>query len=270
MDPVPEPLINRDQLKEYYKDIDFLGWFKLVNVYIDKLKVLKTDKARNIWTLELYTTYLQLVEIFCINIFVLVENDLSKNLFIGNNVLRIKIEEVFKAKKETENGTETFISYLLDNWVFGIKEREKINNLVDKKKMYKNILEETLNDYKNDYQLLNAYKHGFRTKSLGKNNISINRDGNSNQYFIIGEYNSLIIYFQKQQGIIYENKLSFNWQRVVAKSFILLNILENAQKILLADGKKEIILNTLFITDKDNFQKHFGTARFSSPSTLNK
>lgn len=260
---------NRNQLKEYYKDIDFLGWAQLLNIYIDKLKVLKTDKARSIWTLKLYTTYLQLIEIFCINIFVLIENDLTKNLFIGNKELRLKIEEIFKSKRETKNGPETFMSYLLNNWVFGIKEQEKINNIEEKKIMYTNMLEGALKDYKNDYELLNAYKHGFRTKSLGKNNISIRTSGKSNQYFIIGEYNSLILYFQKKQGLIYEKKLSFNWQRIVAKSFILLNILENAQKILLANEGKEIILNTLTITDRDTFQKHFGTARFSNPSKLN-
>ncbi len=254
----------KNEIIEYYRDIDFSIWQKSVNVCFDKLRKLKTDKAKNPWALKMYANYLQLIEIFCINIWTISEGELYKNLFIGNKDLRKKIEDTLLNKKTRNAQGMDFLTYFLESWVFGIKEKDAINNLDQKRQIYSVILREALDDYLKDYDLLNAYKHGFRTKSKGASNITMKKDGSADPPFMIGSYNTNIIYLSRRGETIYEYSLAFNWERVSQKYFFLLNMLENTQKILLANNG-EIKLNTLCPIDSKEFHKHYGAFRISMP-----
>ena len=216
----------KKEIIEYYREVDFSIWEKSVNICFDKLKKLKTDKAKTPWALKMYANYLQLIEIFCINVWI--------------------------------------ITYFLESWVFGIQEKEAINNLSQKRKTYATILREALEDYLKDYDLLNAYKHGFRTKGRGGSNLSIKKEVGNTKPITIGSYNTTIIYLSKREKTIYECRLAFNWERVSQKYFFLLNMLENTQKVLLADNGK-IKLDTLYPLDNKEFNKYYGAFRVNIP-----
>lgn len=256
-------VVINNEIKEYYEVIDFSVWEKSIDSYCDKLRKLKTNKAKRIWSLKLYAEFLQLIEIFCINIFAITENKLWSNLFLINNQLRNKILEKF-FYKDKKFFNDRFLNYFLENWVFGIKEKNKINNFNRKKDSYKTMTKEIIKDYLQDYDLLNAYKHGFRTKSIGENSVSVKLTNSSDFPMKIGHYNTKIGYFKKQGGVIYENSISCNWERIVQKCYFLLNMLENVQKVLLSDGKV-IQLDTLFVIDKNKFHKYFGSFRINTP-----
>ncbi|MCF7846712.1 MAG: hypothetical protein K9M51_01440 [Candidatus Gracilibacteria bacterium] len=249
---------------EYYKEVDFSIWEKSVNVCFDKLNKLKTDKAKTPWALKMYTNYLQLIEIFCINVWIISEGELYKNLFIGNADLRKKTEDTFLNKKTRNAQGMDFLTYFLESWVFGIQEKNAINNLDQKRRTYESLLREALEDYLKDYDLLNAYKHGFRTKSRGANSVSIKREGGDNPPFLIGNYNTKIIYLSKKNKAVYECSLAFNWERVSQKYFFLLNMLENTQRVLLAENGK-IKLDTLYPLDNKEFNKYYGAFRVNVP-----
>ncbi len=257
--------INKEIL-EHYKEIDFSLWEKLINLYCDKLRSLKKDNSKKIWVLQLYATYLQLIEIFCINIFAITENNLWDNIFLSNKDLKAKIGKQFSS---------SFIIYLIENWVFGIKEKEEINDLEKKRKYYRTMLKESTSDYIKDYELLNAYKHGFRIRSTGRKEVSIRAEKANAKSFKIGGYNSNISYLKRKwhkeakEHVISEQNISFNWERIVQKAFFLLNMMENTQKILLSN-QKETRINTLAILNKEEFSKHFGAARFSTPILVKK
>lgn len=256
--------INTDIL-EHYREIDFTLWQKTLDLSCDKLRQLKKDESKKVWILQLYSTYLQLIEIFCINIFAITENNLWDNLFISNPNLRNKIQvRFFSTQNNSTRFCNKFTIYLLDSWVFGIKEKNEINNLADKRKKYTQMLKEAIEDYLKDYDLLNAYKHGFRVKSHGSNTITIKAEISNAPTFKIGDFNASISYLTKKKGVVSRHDISFNWERAMQKAHFLLNMMENTQKILLNDDK-EIQLDTLTVTNEADFSKHFGASRFKTP-----
>ncbi len=255
----------KSEIQEHYKEIDFSLWQKAIDVYCDKLRTLKKDESKKVWILQLYSTYLQMIEVFCINIFAITENNLWDNLFLSNQGLRKKIDNRFFITRQDKTRFCTkFTTYLLDNWVFGIKEKKEINNLSEKRKKYTQILKEAIEDYLKDYDLLNAYKHGFRVKSHGSSTITMKAEKSNAPVFKIGDFNASISYLKKQDGVVNRHDISFNWQRTMQKAYFLLSIMENTQKILLNDGK-EIQLDTLAVTNEAEFSKHFGVSRFKTP-----
>ncbi|MDP4007745.1 MAG: hypothetical protein Q8P68_00980 [Candidatus Peregrinibacteria bacterium] len=256
--------VNNDIL-DHYRKIDFSLWQKAMDLYCDKLRKLKKDESKKVWILQLYSAYLQLIEVFCINIFAITENNLWDNLFLSNRDLKDKIDTRFFIINQNKTRFCTkFTTYLLDNWVFGIKEKSEINNLADKRKKYTQMLKEAIEDYLKDYDLLNAYKHGFRVKSHGSNTITIKAETSNAPTFKIGDFNASISYLTKKKDVVSRHDISFNWERAMQKAYFLLNMMENTQKILLNDGK-EIQLDTLAVTNEAEFSKHFGASRFKTP-----
>jgi|GEM_PF-4096938 len=258
---------TKTEILEHYREIDFSLWEKIVNTSCDKLRKLKTNKAKRVWALQLYSTYLQLIEVFCINTFVVVENVLWENLFLNNSDLRRKITRRFYSIHQNRQiYSDQFPNFLIENWVFGIKEKEKINNLPSKMHMYSVLLKEAIEDYLKDYDFLNAYKHGFRVKSHGETNLTAKIEGRDSKAFRLAAYNSSISYLKRQDGTIVQEDILFNWERVIQKAFFLLNMMENIQKVLLSNGE-EILLQTLAVEDEVEFSKFFGSGRFRMPLT---
>ena len=247
---------------DYYKNIDFSILNKTFNLYFDNLKKSKEEKERCLWALKLYSEYLQTIETFFLNIFAITDNNLWENLFLSNSALRNKIEERFYKDKDRKFFDDNFLNYFLDNWVFVIKEKDRIKNLDSKKSLYKMMIREIVKDYLSDYELLNSFKHGLRIRSAGNNSIAIGAK-KSSKVFKLGEYNTKIFYLKKIRNEIYESTLSFNWERIAQKYMFLINILENMQKLLLNNGG-EVKLETLYISDKKEYSKYFGTFRWNN------
>lgn len=55
----------------YFKDIDFGYWEKRLSHILLKLRTLKTNESKSMYLVDCYSVYLQLLEIFFINILAL-------------------------------------------------------------------------------------------------------------------------------------------------------------------------------------------------------
>jgi len=250
-----------EEIRNFLKEKQFSEWKKLLEIYIQKINDQSLNqKERNFWVIKLYSQYLQFIEIFSINIFVITENRLFENLFMGNVELKAKIDK--------QLGSNEYIDYLVKKWIFGIKNRETINHLEEKENFYKRLIKEVVKDYVNDQDLLNAYKHGFRLESKGYINVKMVIDNNPGKTFPIDNYNSSIHYWSKgkkeEKHIIFENRLLFNWERIEQKFILIDNILENILKVFFSNDKK-VNLTHLYIDDPIEFNKHFGTMRMKTP-----
>lgn len=252
---------KKKEISNFLKEKQFSEWKKLFEIYIQKIDDTSIDeKEKKFWIIKLYSLYIQFIEIFSINIFIITENNLFDNLFINNRKLKEKISK--------QLGSNEYIEYLIKNWIFGLKERKKINNLTKKENCYRRLLKEVVKDYVDDQDLLNAYKHGFRLESKGYTNIKLFRDDNPEKTFSIGDYNSSIHYWSRgkktEKDIIFENRLFFNWQMIEQKFILIDNILENVLKVFFANGTK-IQLSHLYIDDPVKFDKQFGILRMRMP-----
>lgn len=244
-------------LREYYSKIDFSFWDQeLSRCYDQDLDVQNPDHCNAI---RLYSTYLQFIEVFFLNVFAITENDLT-NLFIENSDLREKIESLGKMEEYKE--------FFFERWVFGVHEKHLINNYEKKRKLYSRLYDECIKDYLSDYDLLNAYKHGFRTHSPGQVTIPLASSSGSNQSFLGISYDSSVSFLsqmkdgKRMREKIFEMMICFNWRYVAHKSHFILNMLENTVKILLSNGRG-VDLDTYFESDKNFASKHSGNYRSS-------
>jgi hypothetical protein len=244
--------------KEYYENFDLTVLNEKLNFLVKKLSMLKSEKAKKINYTELYATYLQLVEIFCINTFAVSDNDLLTNIFLSNGEIREKIQARFN---EESNDGKDFITYLLTNFVFANKDDKKDRTL--QKSAYKHMIKESIDDYTKDKDFLNSYKHGFRVLSGEKNSLSIGMTGSS-VMTKIQDYSASVLYYKKDRGSIWKCTVSFNWERVYVKALILINMLENMKKVYLNTGKK---INFQYITfeDEEKISSKYGCFRICSP-----
>lgn len=261
-------------LYEHYKDIDFDYWYKNADYAVKRINELKRNKSKFPYYLQLYTSYIQLLEIFATNVFALAEGDLFGNLFIKNEQLRNKISNSFVAKNYTLNkGIHNFLDY----YVFwkGIFGSIIVQGYEEKVRIYKSLLNESMKDYLADYDLLNAYKHGFRVKPTGNNSIYISPNDkpehgfgmqfNAGVYYLVRKYDK-----ETKTYIVRENSVSFNYERVYQKIAYLTNMLNNAKQAVIHSYKppkqgKQIRVDTFVVLDKKEFSKHFGNFRWSKP-----
>lgn len=243
----------KDEVISYFKDIDFKYWEKRLSHIFTKLKTLKTGKTKSIYLVDCYSVYLQLLEIFFINILALSvkEKTFFHFLFIGNSELRKYVKDNFL--------NSDFQKWLMENYVFGFRDKSTIKEYEKRYNEHVNIIKECAKDYLEDYDFLNAYKHGFRAKALfGDTKISIG--GHK-----LLEGDSELTYYSQKGNSIFKCTITFNHKRILGKSFFILEMLKNAQKVYLSQGNnKKMTLNHCYIQDVEDWNKSFGTARFKT------
>lgn len=242
--------------EEYYKNFDINGFIK--KTLFLKKKILETKKPinRKKYYTELYATYIQVIEIFCINTFVASEQELFKNIFIPNNEIKEKIEERFLVERYNYGGV--FSEYLIKSFVFNLKEDKK--DRVNQIKNYKTLLKEAVKDYLADFDFLNAYKHGFRVFSGDKSSLSVGLQGKNNAK--ISNYSSSVSYYKKRNNTIYRCDIYFNWERAYIKIMILLNVLNSIKRTYTKKGVSKV---EYFVFDEKKLNKSFGCFRVCSP-----
>jgi hypothetical protein len=236
---------------DYFNNIDFDYWEKRLDFALDKIIKLKKDKSKSYYLIDIYSIYLQLLEIFFTNTLILSakEDGFLSILFTGNNKLREIIKRQFT--------DPSFINWLMDNLVFGFKDKTQINNYEKKQNEHQNILKESVEDYLQDFEFLNSYKHGYRVQINFNPTIGIKNT-------LLLKTDTELVYFTKEKDLICKNLIMFNYQRVIIKSYFILQMLKNCQKVFLAQGK-DLKLEHYFITDIYQWRKAYGMARFKEP-----
>lgn len=245
-----EPPIN---IQEYFKKFEVSIWEEKMTLIAN---MLHDDSSKTSWTIELYCTFLQIVEIFWINSLVAVENELWENLFIQPKQLQKKISIALDDKNFSK-----FADYFLRYCVFGVVETNTIEDYEEKKKNYQRLLKEIAEVYNKDRELLNAYKHGYKVVAVGPSSLILNN-------IITKKFTAGIEYYgRKYEKELKVNRLVihqlyFNWERIVQLSEFALNMLANTAMVKGALEGEKINLITLAILDPNEFRKYFGTARF--------
>ena len=241
---------------DYFNNINFVYWEKRLNFSLDKILKLKKNKSKPYYLIDAYSIYLQLLEIFFVNTLILSarEDGFLPILFTSNSNLREMIKQQFTNPQ--------FINWFMDNLVFGFKDKTKINNYEKKRKEHQQILKESVEDYLKDFEFLNSYKHGFRVQIrfdavVKIENMALLKTDTKLIYFTKKHFN-------KEKDIVYKNVVMLNHERIFTKSYFILQMLKNCQKVFLAQGKV-INLEYYFLTDLDKWQKTFGVARLKEP-----
>lgn len=257
-----KPSINDEFKTDYYGNADFSHWLKKIEHDWRKMATLKKDASKKGYVLDIYSTYLQLAEILLINIYANSEDGFARRLFVDNATLR----QYFSQYSQDAH----FIDWLLLTYSFGIEDKSSINDFEQKYTDHKNILEETIKDYLEDFDFLNAYKHGYRVLSApGSHSIALGVGGSS---FKLGEFDTLLTYYSrgnrkneagKVVGLeVYENSILVNIDRIIIKAFFITTALENMRLILAASRhQNRIVLQHYRLTDREKWRKGFGSFR---------
>lgn len=241
----------KDYKIKYFKETNFDYWEVKLKNLSRKIEKAKSDKVKHIYLMELYSTYLQLLEVFFTNLLIISshENELFKALFITNKDLKKLVLKGF--------GRVEIINFIFDNFIFGHLNKEKIKNYNQKRKEHLNIYNECRDDYVKDIIFLNAYKHGYRVRArYGKTTHTINK-------IAFLETNAEVFYIQKENKLISECTISFNLERVLTKALFVLEMLRNSVSVFVAQGT-QVNLKHYYITDSDLWAKTTGTVRWKT------
>ena len=257
-------MINKE-LHTQIQNIDTKYWDRRSSHSFDKINQYKRLSNKAPYIIDIYATYLQLIEIFMLNTLALLKNDWSV-IFKGNTELRDLIIEMFYDDIEKKRFNTQIIFDLINNLVLGLEGTVEMKNRKEKLLNYSKFLQEIIADYMTDYDLLNAFKHGYRVQGSGENSISIAPSG-SDKSFLLNKFTSSIVYLSKKKNIVYEMSVSFNYERIFLKIQYLINILENIKEIECAIYEKRPIkvLHHLVITDKAKVQSSWGNSRWKTP-----
>lgn len=245
----------------HYKNADFDSFHNRTIKLFNRFNRVKDKKKQKEIILELYTTYLQATEILFINAQALsVKNNYFPSaLFIDSTNLRRFIENEFIK-------TTKLSSWFLSKVIFAtkIKNDEYINTY----SLYSNLLREVSHDYLDNFDLLNAYKHGYRVSAnFNKNILSLVTDNKTS--IKLDESDSTITYFSKEniKGVptIIEHSLNFKVGRIFGKSIFVSSLLNNMRVTILLSYKEKVRrkeISSFSIHDKEAWTKTFGGSHF--------
>lgn len=263
MTPNLEKELNDFRLSHYLgADFDSLIE-KTIHLY-RKFERLKYKKKQNRVVLDLFTIYLQATEILFINSYALslTVDRFPSALFIDSLNLRNFIDDNFT---KTSKLSAWFFSKLIFSVV---KDNSKTHEKYD---LYTNLIKEVSHDYLDNFDLLNAYKHGYRVNArYDQKTLSISV-GNG-QHFKLNESDSTITYFSKdgREGtpIVIEHSLNFKIGRIFGKCLFVCSLLNNMRAKMLLHykkplGKKDI--SSFYVNDKKEWSGMFGGSHFKKP-----
>ncbi len=212
---------NSELFKKIYNEIDLSVFNNIFTHLFETLSKNSVDSSAP--TLNIVTSHLQLVEILCLHIFAVKENNIM-HLFLANQPLREKIEsDMFKSKNIiNKRYFEEFLKKYIFNknldTPFTTSEQETLQDQL-------RVIGHALKLYIKNFQLLNSYKHGFRLGSKGgETDLAIGN--NKDNLILLDKYNTTITFFSKSKDCIEENVLCLNWQPLVIDAAIIINVIE--------------------------------------------
>lgn len=257
-----EDEINKFKLS-HYENADFDSLTKKTISLYKRFERLKDKKKQNRIVLDLYTLYLQATEILFINSHALsvAVDRFPSALFIDSFNLRNFINENFTKT--------TGLSSWLFKLIFSVLKDNSGTN--EKYNLYTNLIKEVAKDYLSDYDLLNAYKHGYRVKA-NHNQTTLSISVGNGQHFKLNDSDSAITYFSKETRdgipIVLQHTLNFKIGRIFGKCLFVCSLLNNMRAIILLHYKKPVSskdISSFYINDKDEWNSMFGGSHFKQP-----
>jgi hypothetical protein len=252
---------------KHYQNLDAAYWRHKVDTLSANFRRLKNPSRQGRLIMELYATYLQLLEVLFINSFAVGRElkEFPNAIFIESGNLKRFISDTFLTSTE-------YSTLFFDIYVFLIQKN--LGDSGSRRQVYENMMMECAKDYLDNYQLLNAYKHGYRvTAQHGKNSISLVDKNGANAILI--ECDSEIAYFSKEKAVdptipellgknvIYIRRVSFKNARIFSKAAFAATILQNLKLTMLRSlGVKTREQVLLLSIDKKEWGKSFGGYSF--------
>lgn len=243
--------------KEYYEQMDIDRLAHKLDRLTSRLDRLKDHKKLSSDLLDLYYLYLQTIETLFINVYTFCKKDRDSPIaiFIENAKLKSFIKKEFV-------DCSKYSRYFINDIILSIHEDK--NEI--KKDQYHNLLKECAKDYIDNYQLLNAYKHGARASAaVGSSYMSMKLpDG---QFMKVTDGDAAIHYYSKERDsktgekTIYECDLVFKKDRVAGKTLFIITLLQNLRLISLKTvgvGLSNPQKYMYFQYDKDKWHETFG------------
>ncbi len=248
----------------HYKNADF----EYINIKFEhlfnKFNRLKDKKKQNRAVLDLYVLYLQTMEILFIN-----AHASSVSIDKFPSALFIDSVNLKKFIKDNFSKTSKFSGWFFANQIFFIQAGDK-----DKKErylQYSNLIKECAKDYLDNYDLLNAYKHGFRIKAK-HDKTTLALITKNNEKFKLNESDSTITYYSKEHKnrtpVVFENTLNFKIGRVFGKGVFIATLLNNLKGTIIyhyEKGLKGRNVARFRIEDKKKWSLGFGGSHFKKP-----
>jgi hypothetical protein len=224
----------------HYKNADFDSLIHKISHLYNKFGNLKDKKKQDRAVLDICTLYIQAIELLSINSHALsVSIDrFPSALFINSHNLRKFIEDNFKK-------TTKYSNWFLTEIIFAVSKSDE--GLEDRYSLYSSLLKEVAKEYLNNYDLLNAYKHGYRiTAKHDKSVLSIATRGG--QHFKLNDSDSTIVYFSKKSvdgtPVIIEHTWNFKVGRIFGKALFVCSLLNNIKAAALLHYKKKLEIKT--------------------------
>jgi hypothetical protein len=184
------------------------------------------------------------------------------SLFIDSSNLRKFIDENFTK-------TTKLSSWFFSKLVFSvIKDDPKTH---EKHDLYSNLIKEVSKDYLDNFDLLNAYKHGYRINAR-HDQTTLSLSVGNGQHFKLNDSDSTITYFSKENRdgtpIVLEHSLNFKIGRIFGKCLFVCSLLNNMRVTMLLYYKKPVGKNDIssfYINDKNEWSSMFGGSHFKKP-----
>lgn len=261
-EPLSEADVNKFR-KEYYEQVEFDYWQERLFTAYRRYSKLKKPENKALYIVEVYSIYIQVLEILIINMHALTvpPDKFLIALSIDSAGIRQFAEEISDNRNFLENFTHNFL--------YKIRGVKDIRDAEDKIDFDVNLLLECLKDYTDNYNFLNSYKHGFRLHSThGKNYVAVGTAPDNMVQILNGD--SQLTYYEfirtKGKTSISEVILTFNHMRIVGKAMFAIYYLQNIRLGILAayNPPKKTTYPTFLINDREAWNRDFGQSRFSS------
>lgn len=263
--PPPNKLTNNNDILgdfkvEYFRNLDYQYWLSKITEIQNRFKKTKDISKRNYLVLDLLTTYLQSSEILYIAISTLLKGDprlFPNAIFIKSDILRAFVED--NLVKDS-----AFASWFMESII--LKSSVDTPGYQEILALYKNVLKECAKDYVDHYELLNAYKHGYRINAKHEDS-DFNIQLNGGNVFQLTNTDSTIHYYSKKDGDIIRHQYSYKIERVFGKCTYIVVLLQNLRAIMLVSMgvQDEKHLLTFAIKDRKDWSNSIGQFAMSMP-----
>lgn len=255
--PLTQEKIDAFRLN-YYKQMDVMYWKDRISYITNHINKVKSPQIKSRSIIDIYSVYIQICEIVVIHMH---SSNVKPAQFI--RTLAIRNNEIVKFAESVVKNSN-YQSRFITEFVNGAYRGEQYD---EQNRFEQRLLNECLEDYVENHDFLNAYKHGYRVNSLfGPNYLAIGIEGMPMTKLVEGD--SSISYFHvtgnSKKGNLASIDITFNFERVRGKALFLVHILENMclSNLAVLGQPEELRYTTFGVHDKDLWNKSIGKTRF--------
>jgi len=210
---------------DYYRRLNFDFWLRRIQRLRGR-RDLKTRALRFDAIIELYTSFLQLLEILFINTLIAWNepSDFPALLTITNKQLQKAIEQHLLSDRTQQ--------WLLDVFMFGRTPDAQPPDYQQRVVENKHLLKQLVELYLRDYELLNSYKHGFRLSAFDGSRVKAGGE-------TLFSFDSGVTYFTRARKLdtIVQTTISFNYDHIRHLCIYAYVLLRNIRNGLLLSSR---------------------------------